>query len=408
MFQGEGPYAGLISYYGGLYPLGLGLASEFSGPQLRLDPERRLVVRHAPLPAALLLLGRRRLARRSVRDRILRRPGHPRRPVHHELGGALGREHPAVGLVVLARLSAGHRAGPRVRGALGGDVRAGQDQDDRPGARSSALRCSSTPRWASFWPGSSSCWLPGGHRSKTREPLVEVVMAGRDRARGHGLVVDPSADRPSESGTLLIADHASRLPFNPGPLELLDRLWLCRRPGVGRQRLPRDQATERHPGLDLPGLVCGVPPARGAQPAVPALDLFTERRLWLVISLAAIGLATCGILLATRRTPALVLAVIVIATVVLPSIPANQASVRRVRNAVSVAWRPGNAGMARELDVESGISRCASSTASSASRVGRPSSRTTPSERGPSRSAARRSLACGRLGRSSSVSTRKP
>ena len=83
----------------------------------------------------------------------------------------------------------------------------------------------------------------------------------------------------------------------------------------------------------------------------PSLDLFTERRLWLIMSIAAVGLATCGVVLVTKRAPTAVLVAIVIFTIVLPSVPGNLASVRRVRNAVEVAWRPGNAGMARQLDV---------------------------------------------------------
>ena len=165
------------------------------------------------------------------------------------------------------------------------------------------------------------------------------------------MVVDSAGPGLRQSGVLLIADHASRVPFTAGPKELLIGYGCA---GVlaafGVAVLAIKRPRDSHAWIFVAWILAFLPLVALSR-LVPTLDLFTERRLWLIISIAAIGLATCGIVVATRRMPAAVLAAIVIITVVLPSAPPNLASVRRVKNAISNAWRPGSAGMARGLDV---------------------------------------------------------
>ena len=352
MFQGEGPYAGLISYYGGLYPLGLGLASEFSGRSFDSILSAVSWFGTLLMPAALLLLGR-RLWRNDLFAIgffvALGTLAVPFTTNWEELwvesilpsGASYWPVYPRDIALALACVALWAVTSERARiRTIGLGLILG----------ACVLFHAQMGILLAWFLVLLAAWR--AIRSKTRQPLVEVVMAG-----GIALAVTawwwiPRLIAYQESGTLLIADHASRLPFNPGPLELLIGYGCA---GVLALAAAIFLAIRRPSGTQawifLAWFAAFIPLVVLSR-AVPALDLFTERRLWLVISLAAIGLATCGIVLATRRTPALVLAVIVIATVVLPSIPANQASVRRVRNAVSVAWRPGNAGMARELNVE--------------------------------------------------------
>jgi hypothetical protein len=352
MFQGEGPYAGLISYYGGLYPLGLGLASEFSGRSFDSILSAVSWFGTLLMPAALLLLGR-RLWRNDLFAIgffvALGTLAVPFTTNWEELwvesilpsGASYWPVYPRDIALALACVALWAVTSERARiRTIGLGLILG----------ACVLFHAQMGILLAWFLVLLAAWR--AIRSKTRQPLIEVVMAGGIAVAVTAWWWIPRLIAYRESGTLLIADHASRLPFNPGPLELLIGYGCA---GVLALAAAIFFAIRRPSGTQawifLAWFAAFIPLVVLSR-AVPALDLFTERRLWLVISLAAIGLATCGIVLATRRTPALVLAVIVIATVVLPSIPANQASVRRVRNAVSVAWRPGNAGMARELNVE--------------------------------------------------------
>ena len=352
MFQGEGPYAGLISYYGGLYPLGLGLAAEAS--HRTFDSVLSVASWFGTLlmPAALFLLGW-RLWRNDLFAIgffvTLGTLAVPFTTNWDELwvesvlpsGASYWPVYPrdialAFACVALwALLSDSRRVRTIGLGLIVGLCLLFHAQMGILLAWFLILFAG----WRAI-------------RARSREPLVEVGLAGAISLAVTAWWWIPRLIAFAQSGTLLIADHASRLPFNPGPVELLIGYgcagvlalaaivhFVIRRPGGTQAWI-------------FLAWIAAFLPLIVLSRVNPALDLFTERRLWLVISLGAIGLATCGIVLVTKRTPVVVLAALVIVTVALPSIPGNQASVRRVRNAVNVAWRPGNAGMARQLEVE--------------------------------------------------------
>ena len=351
MLQGEGPYGGLISYYGGLYPLGLGLAAEVTGRTFDSVLSIASWFGTLLMPAALLLLGW-RLWRNDL----------------FAIGFFVSLGTLAVPFTtnwddlwvesILPSGSSYWPVYPRDIALALACVALWALLSDRRRVRTIGLglvvglcllfhaQMGILLGWFLILLGS---WR--AIRSRNPDPLVEVVIAGGISLAATAWWWIPRLVAFAQSGTLLIADHASRLPFNPGPVQLMVGYGSA---GILALTAAVVFAMRRPTGTQVwifLAWIAAFLPLIALSRLVPALDLFTERRLWLVISLAAIGLATCGIVLVAKRTPAVVLAVIVLATVVLPSVPANQASVRRVRNAVNVAWRPGNAGMARQLDV---------------------------------------------------------
>jgi hypothetical protein len=351
MFQGEGPYAGLISYYGGLYPLGLGIAAEVTGRTFDSVLSVASWFGTLLMPAAMLLLGWRLWRNDLFAIGLFVTLGTLAVPFTTNWDE----------LWVESILPSGASywpVYPRDIALAMACIALWAVLSDRPRVRTIGLGlivgvCLLFHAQMGILLGWFLILLAAwrAFRSRTPQPLVEVAMAG-----GISLAVTawwwiPRVVAYAQSGTLLIADHASRLPFNPGPGQLLLGYGSA---GVLALTAIIYFAIRRPSGTQAWIFVAWIAaflPLLVLSRVVPALDLFTERRLWLVVSLAAIGLATCGLVAVTKRTPAAVLAVIVIVAVVLPSVPGNQASVRRVRNAVNVAWRAGNAGMARQIDV---------------------------------------------------------
>jgi 6-pyruvoyl-tetrahydropterin synthase-like protein len=351
MFQGEGPYAGLISYYGGLYSLGLGLASEVTGRSFDAILSVASWFGTLIIPGAFLLLGR-RLWRNDLFAVgffvALGTLAVPFTTNWEELwvesilpsGASYWPIYPrdiALALACLA-LWAVTSERRRVR-TIGLGLIVGT--------------CGLFHAQMAVLLAWFLILLAGWQaiRARRPDPLVEVAMAGGIALAFTAWWWIPRVQAYAESGVLLIADHASRLPFTAGPKELLIGYGCA---GVlaifGVAVLAIKRPHDSNAWIFVAWILAFLPLVALSR-LVPNLDLFTERRLWLVISIAAIGLATCGMVVATRRMPAVVLAAIVLLTVALPSAPSNLASVRRVKNAVTVAWRPGSAGMARQLDV---------------------------------------------------------
>ncbi len=350
-FQGEGPYEGLISYYGGLYPLVLGWASEVTGKTF--DSILSVVSWFGTLimPAAFLLLGR-RLWRNDLFAVgffvCLGTLAVPFTTNWEELwvesvlpsGASFWPIYPrdiALALACIA-LWAVTSDRPRVR-TIGIGLIVGV----------CGLFHAQMAILLAWFLILFASWR--AIRSRRAEPLVEVAVAGAIALAITAWWWVPRVQAFAQSGALLIADHASRVLFIAGLKELLVAYGSAGVLAVFAVVIlailrPRDSQA----WIFVAWIVAFLPLVALSR-IVPSLDLFSERRLWLVMSLAAIGLATCGIVIVTRRMPAAVLAAIVVFTVVLPSVPGNFATERRVKNAVSVAWRPGSAGMARQLDV---------------------------------------------------------
>jgi hypothetical protein len=351
MFQGEGPYAGLISYYGGLYPLGLSIASEMTGRPFDSILSVASWFGTLLLPAALLLLGR-----RLWRDDLF------------AIGFFVALGTLAVPFTtqwnelwvesILPSGSSYWPIYPRDIALTLACVALWALTSDRRRVRTIGLGLvSGLTLLFHAQMGILLAWFLilmfgwRAARARSVEPLRELGIAA-----AVGLAITswwwiPRLVAFLQSGTLLIADHASRVPFHPGPVELIGGYGSAGvLAAIGIAVLVVRRPTDSRVWIFVGWLAAFLPLVLLSR-IVPALDLFTERRLWLVMSLAAIGIATCGILVMTKRMPTVVLAIVVAATVVLPAIPANQASVRRVRNAVTVGWRPGNAGMARQLEL---------------------------------------------------------
>ena len=211
MFQGEGPYAGLISYYGGLFPLALGVASEVTGRSFDTILSVLSWFGTLLLPAAFLLLGR-----RLWRDDLfavgffvlLGTLAVPLTTNWEELwvesvlpsGASYWPIYPrdialALACVAIWAVTSDRR---RVRtiglGLVIGAV----------GLFHAQMAILLTWFLVLF-----AIWRSA--RSRRWEPLAELLMAGGDRPRGHGLVVDSARCRVRRIGR---AVH--RRPCKPG------------------------------------------------------------------------------------------------------------------------------------------------------------------------------------------------
>ena len=194
------------------------------------------------------------MAQRPVRHRFLREPRDSRGAVHHALGRAMGREHPAFGRVLLARISARYRPRPRLHRAVGGPIRQPSHAHDRAGSHRRPLP--PVPRPDGHPPGVVPHPAGGlaGHQVETTGAAHRGSDGRRDCAGCHGMVVDPTAHRVSP-----VRNAAHRRPCQPSALQSRTapaphRLRLRGHPRPGRNRLFCDQAAERHSGLDLRGL----------------------------------------------------------------------------------------------------------------------------------------------------------
>ncbi len=235
-------------------------------PHVRLGPERRIMVRNAADASGAPPPRLAAVAQRPVRHRVLRDPRDSRGAVHHELGRAVGREHPAFRRLLLAGLSARYCPRPRLHRAVGGAIGQPSHAHDRVGPHRRPLP--PVPRPDGHPPGVVPHPAGGlaGRQVETAGAAHRSGAGRRNCAGCHSVVVDPTAHRVSP-----VRDAAHRRPCQPSalqsrPARAPHRLRQRGRPRPGRNRLFCDQASERHSGLDLRRLDRRVSATHRAQP----------------------------------------------------------------------------------------------------------------------------------------------
>jgi hypothetical protein len=338
-WQGEGPYPGLLSYYGGLYPLVFGRLAGW----LALPFDTVLSVASWALsllwPLAAWALGRRIWPGRPLTsalfvllmvtaapftNRVLLWVDSPLVSAQNSFP-----TYPrdlALALVLVAAactLSASRRG--RVLGtglALGGIVLV-------------HLQIAIVTGWIlGIWAASEAI------RRRSWRPLAELAAAGAT-----GVIVSawwwiPRVAATLESGGLLLGGYPGSPPLRIGLDNVFEAFGViavlallgfsvlaARRPLPGRL------------AFFLAWLVACLPLVI-ADRLVNGSDLLSERRAWLLMSipLTVIGAATASIVVARLR-PRLAVAFIVL-VLLAPSVPGTIATVRLVRS----AWEPGHAG----------------------------------------------------------------
>jgi hypothetical protein len=338
-WQGEGPYVGLLSYYGGLYPLVLGriagiLALPFDlvlsiaswGLALlwplacwwlgrRIWPDRRLAV------ALFVLLA---VTAAPFTHRVLLWVDSPLASAQNSFP-----TYPRDIALILVLVAAGSVLSASRRGrvvgtglALGGIVLV-------------HLQVAIVTGWIlGVWT------LVMCLRSRTWRPLEELAAAG-----AVGLMISawwwlPRVAATVQSGGLWLGGYPGSPPLRIG----LDNIFMAFGIVAILALLGLSILAARRPlpgrlGLLLVWLVACLP-LIAVDRLVGGSDLLSERRAWLLMSipLTALAAATAA-LVAIRLRPAWAIAFLAI-VVVAPSIPGTIATVRVVRT----AWEPGRAG----------------------------------------------------------------
>ncbi len=337
--QGEGPYRGLLTYYGGLYPLLLGWLTVLTGRPF--DTVLSVVSWLGALawPAALWLLGRRVWPgdRFAVACFVLlgtiAAPLTHRGPVwvnsvlaSSQVAFPLYPRDVALTLLVVGAWAAlGTTALLRVwlTGILLGLVVLFHLQIAVVGA------------------GLLAVWrLSEAVRERSIRPAVELLGAGLAALVVAGWWLAPRAAAALVSGRLLLADYPGTPVFRLGPdnavaafgvAGLLGGLGLlvlaARRPLPGRV----EPFAVWFVGLGALGLLDRV---------LPGFDLVSERRLWLLGSIGLLVVAAAAAVVIVRRLAVRWAVLFLAGVLVLPAVPATVAVGLSVRE----AWEPGRAG----------------------------------------------------------------
>lgn len=335
-WQGEGPYAGLLSYYGGLYPLLLGLAAMALGTTF--DQVVSVVSWFTTLawPTALLLLGRRLWPSDRLAVGLFVAFGTVAAPLAVDAesirawgvlpSGAnswpLFPRDVALVLLVLAAWAALHdRRAIRVlgTGALLG----------------AAILLQAQVGLLAGW--LFAAWFGWrAWRARDRRPLAELLDAGLVAAVLSAWWWWPRLGALGRSSRLILADYAEREPLRLDPSGFVSAFGIA---GILALLglalvLTRRTAVER-PALLVAWLVALLPLVAVDRVAAD-VELFSERRIWLLLSPAIVGFAALAGARIVRNLPSWAgLAFVVLA--LLPSAPATLATAEWART----AWEPG-------------------------------------------------------------------
>jgi hypothetical protein len=338
-WQGEGPFVGLLSYYGGLYPMIFGGLAGLSG----LPFDRVLSVASWPLaflwPLACWWTGRRIWPSRPLiaalfvllavtaapfTNRALIWVDSPLASAQN--GFPLYPRDLALDLLVVAvgfALSASSRG--RVLGvglAVGGIVLV-------------HLQIAILTEWLLV------AWaVVAAIRGRTPRPLLESAAAG-----GVALLISawwwvPRMAATISSESLLLGGFPGSPPLRVGPGEFVMAFGV-----VGILALlgvAVMAAGRRLPGrlaLALVWIVAFLPLVL-VDRLLDGADIVSERRVWLLISIPLTILAAATLARIAMRLRPAVFAVVLAVAVVLPSVPGTVATMRQV----SAGWAPGRAG----------------------------------------------------------------
>jgi hypothetical protein len=348
LWQGEGPFAGLITYYGGLYPLGLGLLAELRP----FDTVLSVVSWPATLlmPLAFLLLGTR----------------------------LYGRDPLAIAMFVLL-----------------GTVGAPLHSD-----RSLVWVDSVLPMGSAFWPlyprdVALSLLIVGFWAATSDRPVVRVVVTGivvgltatfhaqmalllswfvavtfvaksleerSPRRFGEGVAAAAIALVAAAwwwlprvaavgAGGILLADYPGREPMRLDPVGFIQAFGIVGILAIFGFAL-MVALWRTHPSWPLIATwLAAFLPLVLLNRAVPSIELVTERRIWLVASIGLVALAANASILVARAIPRRAWRIplpraagawLVALAVVAMSVPGTQATSRVMRG----SWAPGNLGAA--------------------------------------------------------------
>ncbi len=348
LLEGEGPFAGLTTYYGGLYSLGLGLVAG-SRP---FDTVLSVVSWPATLliPLALLLLGTRLWGRDRLAIAIFVLLGTVAAPLHSDrnlvwvdsvlpMGSAFWPLYPrdiALSLLIVGLWSAtSNRRFVRVglTGVAVGLIATFHAQ--------MALLLS----WFIVVYFVGRCF-----ERRSVLPFVEGIAAA-----GIALLVSAWWWLPRvtavEAGGLLLADYPGREAMRLGPVSFVQAFGVVGILSIFGMALLAALWREHRSWRIIAVWLAAFLPLILVNRAIPSIELFTERRIWLVASIGLVALAANATVLIARALPRragrltlprAAAAWAVVAVIVVTSIPGTIATSRVMRG----SWVPGNLGSA--------------------------------------------------------------
>jgi hypothetical protein len=356
LLQGEGPFAGLTTYYGGLYSLGLGLVAGARS----FDTVLSVVSWPATLmiPLALLLVGTRLWGRDRLAIALFVLLGTVGAPLHNDrslvwvdsvlpMGSAFWPLYPRD--VALALLVAGWWAVTSerriVRVAVLGLV-VGLTATFH--AQMALLLA-----WFVAVTAIVRCV-----RGRTLVPFVEGAAAGITSIAVSAWWWIPRVTAV-QSGGLLLGDYPGRIPLRIDPITFIQAFGVVGILALFGLALMAVLWRTHRSWLLISGWLAAFLPLVLVNRLVPSIELFTERRIWLVASIAIVALATNAAVLIVRalrssiegswsdRGPVAGVARqaatwLVVAAIVAISIPGTIATSRVMRG----SWIPGNLGSA--------------------------------------------------------------
>lgn len=348
LLQGEGPFAGLTTYYGGLYPLGLGLIAG-SRP---FDTVLSVVSWPASLliPMALLLLGTRLWGRDRLAIALFVFLGTIAAPLHSDrnlvwvdsvlpMGSAFWPLYPRD--VALSLLIAGLWSATSDRRFV------------RVGLTGVAVGLTATlhAQMALLLSWFIVVYFVGRcFERRSVIPLVEGTAAA-----GIALIVSAWWWVPRvtalQAGGLLLADYPGREAMRLAPVSFIQAFGVIGILSIfGMALLAALWRLHRSWRIVAVWLAAFLPLIL-VNRAFPSIELFTERRIWLVASIGLVALAAnVAVLIARalpRRAGRLTLpraagAWAVATVIVIMSVPGTIATARVMRG----SWVPGNLGSA--------------------------------------------------------------
>ncbi len=338
-WQGEGPYVGLLSYYGGLYPMVFGglagllgvsfdtVLSVASWGLALLWPlacwwTGRRVWPGRPLAPALFALVAVVAAPFTNRDLVW---------VDSPLASAQNgfpvypRDLALILLVVAAGFALSGSSRGRVLGvglAVGGIILV-------------HLQIALLTAWLLI------AWaVVQAIRGRSVRPLLEVIAAGAVAVAISAWWWLPRVAATITSGSLLLGGFPGTPPLRLGPGEFVMAFGVVAVFGLlGLAVLAARRPLPGRLAIFLVWIVALLPLVLFDR-LVGGSDLASERRVWLLVSIPLTVMAGATLALIAGRLRPVVMVGLVAVVVVLPSLPGTVASVRLVRE----AWEPGHAG----------------------------------------------------------------
>ena len=348
LWQGEGPFAGLVTYYGGLYPLGIGLVAG-ARP---FDTVLSVVSWPATLlmPLAFLLLGTRLYGRDPLAIAMVVLLGTVGAPLHSDrnlvwvdsvlpMGSAFWPLYPrdVALLLLIVGFWAATSERPLVRMAVTGVV-VGLTATFHA---QMALLLS----WFVAVRFLASCV-----EQRSPRPFLEGLAAAAIALVASAWWWLPRLTAV-RGGGILLADYPGREPMRLDPVGFIQAFGIVGILAIFGFAL-MVALWRTHPSWRLIAMwLAAFLPLVLVNRAVPSIELVTERRIWLVASIGLVAVAANAAVLIARAIPSrawrvtlprAVGAWLVAIAVIAMSVPGTLATSRVMRG----SWIPGNLGAA--------------------------------------------------------------